>query len=169
MQKRLYAVTGISLLLVILSLALVFFLFARSESVPSVYDEQTVRAEYFTPLVSMSINGVAVEASVASTPEERKTGLSNTPFLPSGVVKLFVFPEPDKWGIWMPDMQYPIDIIWLDETATVVHIETAIHPNTYPEVFFPAELAWYVIETNAGFVSQHNIMLGSRADLPVGL
>ena len=164
-----YMAAGTSSLLVVLSLILMFFLFARSESTEPVYDEQTVRAEYFAPLIPMSIAGVDVEASVAATPKERKTGLSGTPFLPSGVVKLFIFSKPDKWGIWMPDMHYPIDIIWLDEVATIVHIETDVHPDTYPETFFPDEPALYVIETNAGFVDKHSITLGSRADLPAGL
>lgn len=169
MQKHIYTAVGSSLLLAALFLLFISFWFVSGESDQIVYDEQDVRAKYFSPLVPMAIGGIAVEASVASTAEERATGLSGTPFLPSGVVKLFVFPEPDRWGIWMPDMRYPIDIIWLDEAARVVHIETQIHPDTYPETFFPYEPALYVIETNAGFVDQNDITLNSLADLPVGL
>ena len=128
-----------------------------------------VRATYFEPLLPMMIGEVAVEASVARTPEERQRGLSGTPFLPPGVVKLFVFEESEKWGFWMREMSYPIDILWLNEAARVVHIESDVHPNTYPEVFTPNVPALYVIETAAGFSAAHNIRLGTKVDLPAGL
>ena len=36
---------------------------------------------------------------------------------------LFVFEKPGKHSFWMKDMKFPIDIIWLDSTGKIVHIE----------------------------------------------
>ena len=146
-----------------------FSYLAMGEVEQSDMDIEMVTAEFFAPLVPMTIGGVAVEASVAATPEERRRGLSNTPFLPPDVVKLFVFDEPGEWGFWMRDMSYPIDIIWLDEAGEVVHIEAAVHPDTYPETFTPDVPALYVVETEAGFVAEHDIQIGTAVDLPAGL
>ncbi len=149
------------------SLVLLWFVWGDGGS--QAMDEETVRLEFFTPLVPMTIGDKAVEASVAKTPNERRRGLSNTPFLPPGVVKLFVFEELGEWGFWMQDMNYPIDIIWLDEIGEVVHIETDVLPDTYPETFTPDALALYVIETEAGFAAEHDIRIGTTVDLPEGL
>jgi uncharacterized membrane protein (UPF0127 family) len=120
----------------------------------------------YEPLAPMQIDGVAVQASVAYTPTERSQGLSDTPALPRDIVKLFVFPESKKWGFWMKDMNYPIDILWLDQSASIVHIEEQVMPSSYPNSYTPEKPARYVIETAAGFVAEHAITTGATVDLP---
>lgn len=103
-------------------------------------------------------------ASVAVTPEEREQGLSNTSELPAGVVKLFVFDFSDEWGIWMKDMNYPIDIIWLNEEKRVVHVEHQIPPESYPMVFRSLLPALYVIEVSAGLATTMGLVLDDKIE-----
>ena len=138
---------------------------------PASLTEEQVIIQYYAPLEPVRIGEVSVQASVARTPEERQQGLSGTPYLPEGVVKLFVFDAVGDLGIWMKDMQYPIDILWLDTAGQVVHIEDMVQPNTYvsdtnAEVFNSPVPAQYVIETKAGFVAENDIRIGSYVDLP---
>ena len=138
----------------------------------SAADVATVLAEYYEPLVPMQIGAVSVRASVAATSAERRQGLSGTPFLPPDVVKLFVFPESGHHGFWMKHMQYPIDIIWLDERSRIVHIETFVQPDSYVDdtnatIFRPDRPAQYVIETVAGFVDEHDITIATPVNLPI--
>lgn len=35
---------------------------------------------------------------------------------------LFIFPSLKKQSMWMPDMAFSLDIVWLDETLSVSHI-----------------------------------------------
>ena len=101
---------------------------------------------------------------VARTDSERERGLSGTAELPSTEALAFVFPTSDRWGIWMKDMRYPIDIIWLDDSKVVRHIEQRVQPNTYPaKTFQPNDPAKYVIELKAGVVSSQRITIGSQA------
>ena len=84
-----------------------------------------------------------------------------------GVVKLFVFGAAGSHSIWMKDMNYAIDIMWVDEAGTIVHIEEGIAPETFPESFGSPTPAWYVIEAAAGFVAANQIMRGDQVLLPL--
>jgi len=110
--------------------------------------------------VKARIGSTTVDASVADSIPERIQGLSDTPFLPDNVVKLFVFGAAGTHSIWMKDMNYSLDIIWLDEDGVIVHIEPNVSPDTYPDSFASPVPAWYVVEANAGFVEKNGIKLG---------
>jgi uncharacterized membrane protein (UPF0127 family) len=105
-------------------------------------------------------------ASVADTIPERIKGLSGTPFLPDKVVKLFAFGAAGEQSIWMKNMNYPLDIIWLDKEGIIVHIEKDISPETYPDSFSSPAPAWYVIEANAGFTASNTVAVGDKVTLP---
>lgn len=121
---------------------------------------------WFPVTVLMKIGEVVVETSVADTEAARMQGLSDTPYIPDQVVKLFVFDTTDRHAFWMKDMNYPIDIIWVDEAFTVVHVESSVDPSTYPNSFAPALPARYVIETRAGFTEAYGITVGTPVELP---
>lgn len=121
----------------------------------------------------MRVGEVLVQASVADTLSQRIKGLSDTPYLPRGVVKLFAFGVPGSHSIWMKDMNYALDIIWADEDGTIVHIAESVSPDTYnpdaprsSETFESLVDSWFVVETNAGFVSEHGIVRGDAIALP---
>jgi uncharacterized membrane protein (UPF0127 family) len=91
-------------------------------------------------------------AAIAVTDAERTLGLSGSQKLETNQALLFVFPNNDKWGIWMKDMNYPIDII--------SYIKENVDPSTYPEVFYPPILEHYVLELPAGTVENTKIQFG---------
>ncbi|MFT7644879.1 MAG: uncharacterized membrane protein (UPF0127 family) [Candidatus Paceibacteria bacterium] len=115
---------------------------------------------------SVIIGDTVVDASVADTLSKRIKGLSDTQFLPESVVKLFAFGVPGNHSIWMKNMNYPLDIIWLAEDGEIVHIEDNILPETFPESFSSPVPAWYVIEANAGFVASNTVVVGDTVVLP---
>ncbi len=117
--------------------------------------------------IKITIGGVEVYASVADTLSKRILGLSGTSFLPENVVKLFAFGAAGNHSIWMKDMNYPLDIIWVAENGVVVHIEENVSPESYPDSFSSPVLAWYVIEASAGFVESNSIIIGDEVVLPV--
>lgn len=123
-------------------------------------------AQLYPNTKSMVIKDVTVRASVAQTWPERIQGLSDTPYLPEDIVKLFVFDSPGMHSIWMKDMNYSIDILWVDEAGVIVHIEENASPESYPAMFVPKTEARYVIETVAGFVLAKGIAEGDTVVLP---
>jgi uncharacterized membrane protein (UPF0127 family) len=118
--------------------------------------------------VPVLIGTARVKASVADDLPERIKGLSDTPFLPDDVVKLFVFGVLGNHSIWMKDMNYSIDIIWVSKEGDLVHIEESVSPDSYPASYSSPTPAWYVIEASAGFVEKNKVKIGDKVSLLEG-
>lgn len=112
------------------------------------------------------VGDVALSVTVADDPEERRQGLSGVAKLNDFEGKLFIFDEAQKHGIWMKDMLIPIDIIWLDDNLTVIHIEENVVPESYPEIYAPNEPARFVLEMGAHFVDTLRLKTGDRLNVP---
>jgi uncharacterized protein len=87
---------------------------------------------------------------VADTDAERKQGLSGRQDLAHNAGMLFIYPQPGKRCIWMKDMKFSIDIVWLDQQKRVISVLERVSPDTYPMSFCPRDAALYVVELNAG-------------------
>ncbi len=116
------------------------------------------------PHVTVHLGDGVFAAKVANTEVAREKGLGGTLNLRNDQAMLFVFDNDSKWPIWMKDMNYPIDIVWLDSNKKVVYIVKNAPPESYPyEQFTPKENARYVVELSAGTVSQKSIDIGITA------
>lgn len=140
----------------------VFLLFGRTS-------RNTVSEESYVvpvaPAAVLVLGSTTIAVEVADTPEERRQGLSGRNELPWGSGLFFVFDESGSHGIWMPDMQYAIDVLWLDESMQVVHIVEDMRPESYPEVFRSPAPARYVLEVPAGYVASEGIERSMEAVL----
>lgn len=98
--------------------------------------------------IVVQIGEVEIIAEVSDTRSEQIKGLSGRASIGKMEGMLFVFEELGRHGIWMKDMNFPIDILWLDEDKKIIHIEENVSPDTYPTVFRPDGEALYVLEVN---------------------
>lgn len=108
----------------------------------------------------MAVNGEMFSYEVSDSVEERALGLSGREGMPQDHAMLFIFPAPIQSGIWMKDMNFPIDIVWLDTNKTVIYLEEDVAPETYPEIFYPDTKANYVVEFNAGTAESIGLEIG---------
>lgn len=123
------------------------------------YDQSTVK-----------LHGQTFHMTVLREEDELRKGLSGTDSLPAGEAMLFVFPSDSKWGIWMKDMKYPIDIVWLNANREVVHLVKDAQPSSYPDTTFtPDKDARYVIELASGTIERTGISIGDPAGMPSGI
>jgi uncharacterized protein len=154
-------------LLAVVALGLIFsaYWYSQRQTIGAVQMSPTTRAD-FEPLVPFQLGTQAVYVSIASTTAARTRGLSRTTILPADIVKLFVFETPGNYTFWMKEMNYPIDMVWLDATGVIVHIEESVSPQSYPKTYGPPVPAQYVIETNAGFFATTGLTNGDRVQLP---
>ncbi len=112
------------------------------------------------------LNNEKILVSIANTDYLRTLGLSGTKNLTKNTGKLFIFEYPDKYSFWMKDMNYPLDIIWINEMGIIVDISSNIKPDTYPETFSPSEPVKYVLEINANEAKKRNISIGDKIIFP---
>lgn len=147
--------------------------FVQSPSQSSTRSAQLFPAKSSKGAVEISIRGFAIRALVADTQDERKKGLSGKEDLPIGEGVLFVFDSSDTYAIWMKDMLFPIDIIWVDDAPTGEKRIVDIAPNAVPEpkkkdeelkIYRPRSQAKYVLEINAGLVSLQKLQIGDMVN-----
>ncbi len=90
-----------------------------------------------------------LSVEVVETPEKRTLGLSGRTEIGADGM-LFVFEEAsDQHCFWMKDMQFSIDMVWLDEEKRVVHVERGVEPASYPQTYCPVSPARYVLEVDS--------------------
>lgn len=112
----------------------------------------------------LSINDTELTYELVHTDEDRRLGLSHRESLDENNAMLFKFNNVGDHGIWMKDMKFNLDIIWLDADKRIVHIEENVAPETYPKSFRSPTHSLYVIEVNAGTVASHNFTIGDSVD-----
>ncbi len=111
-----------------------------------------------------------VYAEVVDTPASRAQGLSGRPSLAEDEGMLFVFDHSGKYGFWMKDMLFPIDMIWINEDQVVVHIERNATPSSYfvtnpPQTYVNTPDAKYVLEINSGASEKYGVYLGTKVKI----
>lgn len=133
---------------------------------PLLYKESTkFMTEDFFNSRTIVVGPTSLKVKVADSEAERITGLSGRKDLKEDEGMFFEFEKSDKHGIWMKDMNFPLDIIWFDEYGTIVYVAKEVDPKTYPSVFRPTMDTKYVLEVNAGFFDANNLMIGDTVDL----
>ena len=118
-----------------------------------------VRSPYAHPLI---IGDTKIWVAYAVTPAEQEQGLSGTKPLRDDQGMLFIFPSDTSVSFWMKDMNYPLDIIWIDSEKTVRDISPDLDPATYPTTFAPSIPVRYALEVPAGFAAQNAIEVGTK-------
>jgi uncharacterized membrane protein (UPF0127 family) len=76
---------------------------------------------------------------------------------------LFLFDDLRERTMWMPDMKFALDIVWLDENMTVVHVTEGATPcpdrlqcPSYSSRF----MVKYAIEMGAGEAGRYGFLPG---------
>ena len=120
-------------------------------------------------VVTITAKGLTIEVQVAQKPSERKVGLSKKDSLPLNAGMLFVFEEPGKYGIWMKDMKFAIDIIWINEEKKIVDIASNVAPEPAKKdkeltIYRPQAAAKYILEISAGLARLNNIQIGDQVN-----
>lgn len=111
------------------------------------------------------LGGEALVLEVADTEALRTKGLSGHGALHESGGMLFIFPEDSRYGFWMKDMQFPIDIVWLDGDYHIVDVKKSATPASYPEIFTPVLPARYVVEIQNGFFEKHTLKVGDTLEI----
>ncbi len=110
-------------------------------------------------------SGAKLQAEVADTPEKLLFGLAFRESLPEDGGMIFLFEKSGLHKVWTKGFQFPVDVIWVDESKQIIHVKEAAQPCiTDPCVWHgpPPENARYVIEANVGFAERAEAIVGTE-------
>jgi uncharacterized membrane protein (UPF0127 family) len=125
---------------------------------PVLEKETTVTSSYKTKTIRMG--GEVFIADIADTNESRQTGLSGRTSLRENQAMMFIFPTDGQNLFWMKDMNFSIDMIWLDAEKKIVYIARDAAPESFPQTFGPTTLTRYVVEVQAGISEKLGLKVG---------
>lgn len=119
---------------------------------------------------TLRIGEKVIKVEVAADEKSRVKGLSGRDNLSKDEGLLMIFEKPDKYGIWMKDMKFPIDILWVSKKrVTAIQENAKVPPLGTPEatllVYHSQVEADMILEVVAGFVDENGIKSGDTAEL----
>lgn len=112
-------------------------------------------------------DGETIIADLAKTEEERTQGLMFRDTLNDDQGMLFVFEQEGLYSFWMKNMNFAIDILWLDMQKRIVHLEHNVPPckkepcPSYAPLRVPAK---YVLELKAGSIEKWKLKMYDRIE-----
>lgn len=107
---------------------------------------------------------VHVSVELAETPAARARGLMVRESLPAGHGMWFDFGRSGRVMMWMKNTQIPLDMLFIRDDCTVVHVVEDAVPESLEMLGPNAPVRW-VLEVNAGFVAATGAGVGSCARL----
>ncbi len=118
----------------------------------------------------LRIDSDVINIEIASSSLARERGLSGRDNLPKDHGLLFIFPITARYGFWMRDMNFAIDMVWI-RGDKVVGVTSDVQPQTNTpiwklSVFYPPEAVDKVLEVPAGTVASHGWQAGSLVVFP---
>jgi uncharacterized membrane protein (UPF0127 family) len=119
--------------------------------------------------IDATIGEVGVTLEVAAAPQERQLGLSGRSGLAPDAGMLFYARSGSVTGLWMNEMLFDLDFIWVGADCTVVDLHENVPAPTGPDdalpIYRPDAEAATVIELAAGSVAAGGIKLGDTVRL----
>src|SRR6185436_13556462 len=108
--------------------------------------------------------GRTIAAEIADTAEREMYGYMYRPEVREDEGMVFVYPEAGWHSFWMKNTLVPLDILWLNEDFSILHMETPAPPckaDPCPS-FGPMRASRYVLETRAGTAGRERLRIGDR-------
>ncbi len=107
-------------------------------------------------------DGTLFVAEIADTPDRWQRGYMGRPEVGEREGMIFVFPYPEIHPFWMKNTLVPLDILWLDERLSIVHLEVRVPPckaDPCPS-YGPARKVRYVLELRGGTAAIRGLRVG---------
>ncbi len=106
------------------------------------------------------INDNCFEVESAISNEEKRQGLMERESLDEQAGMLFIYEEEAVRSFWMKNMNFPIDLIWINKNKTIVGIEESLPPCKDNCQLYESPQAISVLEIKAGLASALKLRTG---------
>lgn len=116
--------------------------------------------------------GKTIIVEIARTDAVRRRGLSGRQSIGDDEGMLFLFEDEKVRSFWMHEMNFSIDIIWLNGDV-VVGIEDSApppgDPNAVPGTYYSPVAVDRVLEVQGGFSLRHGVNIGQEISVDLDL
>lgn len=117
-------------------------------------------------LATITINQTVFEVYVADEPAEQELGLGAVQSLEADQGMVFIFSDSQPRSFWMKEVEYPIDIIWVNDLQVIGYVtaqpeRTGTAVSDYL-VYRSPDSVNMVIEVPAGTVQSVQIEVGDN-------
>ncbi len=115
----------------------------------------------------VSIGTATVNAEAADTPLKQEIGLSGRTGLDPNAGMLFLFSSTERQTMWMKNMQFPIDIVFITDDLRVQRVYAELPPCTTDPcpTYVSDGPVRYALEVPAGFCAGHGIVRGAQVTI----
>lgn len=120
------------------------------------------------PKSKVTIDKQTFSVEVATSSAQLQLGLSGKKSLPQNQGMLFIFKTPDRYPFWMKNMQFPLDMLFMNNNKIVTIFQNVPIPQkgkTNLPVYVPTEPADKVLEINAGLVKKYGFKKGDSVTI----
>ena len=115
--------------------------------------------------------GVSLSVEIAETVDKRSQGLMFRKSLEADRGMLFIFPEMGNWTFWMKNTLIPLDILWMDESGIILHVESRVPICTKKDDSCPRyhsnRESMFVLEIPSGRAKELGLTPGTRLSLGI--
>ena len=126
--------------------------------------EGSAPADLTYRVVPLKTAAKTYQLQLADTQEKQSLGLSKRKSI-GGDGMLFPYSKPQKLCFWMKDMNFAIDMLWLDANKQVIKLQPKVSPDTYPQTTYCQTDAQYVVELDSGEAAKSGIAIGTTLDI----
>ena len=117
-------------------------------------------------LAAVTIGSQTICAEVASQPVQWVQGLSGRASLTPDHGMLFAFPQSAIHYFWMKEMNFPLDIIWINNNQIVeVWPNAPVPTGDQIPSYQPKNQANYVLEVSAGTLAKYGWRVGEQVKI----
>lgn len=116
------------------------------------------------PKIKLSAGMHLIDTQVASTSDQRATGLMFRQEMPQGEGMLFVFEEATPQCFWMKNTLLPLTAAFITDDGTIVNLAN-MKPQT-TDSHCSAKPVRYVLEMNLGWFEKKGLKAGSKLGGP---
>lgn len=120
---------------------------------------------------TIKINDKLLTVEVADTDYDRQRWLmfrNEKLELDSGL--LLIYDNPDLYSIWLLNIQYPLDLLWLDKNGNIVYMKSNAQPcdnilDSSKCTFKNTKPAKFILASSSGFIQHNNITESTKLEI----
>lgn len=105
-----------------------------------------------------------ISVELADSTSLREKGLMDRAKLDENAGMLFVFESETIPSFWMKNMNFPLDLIWIDSNYQIAMVSRDVPPCKTENcpLYSPENEIKFVLEVNSGFFEKNNLKIGQK-------